>query len=60
MGDAGIDVSVASISAPGVHFGDDVAAVDLARRCNDVLAASGIRWLWISAANGTSRSLGWF
>jgi predicted TIM-barrel fold metal-dependent hydrolase len=38
MDDAGIDVAVASISAPGVHLGDDAAALDLARRCNDVLA----------------------
>jgi 6-methylsalicylate decarboxylase len=38
MDDAGIDVAVASISAPGVHLGDDAAALDLARRCNDYLA----------------------
>jgi 6-methylsalicylate decarboxylase len=36
--EAGIDVAIASISAPGVHLGDDAAAVDLARRCNDYLA----------------------
>lgn len=38
MDDAGIDVAIASISAPGVHLGDDAAALDLARRCNDCLA----------------------
>ena len=38
MDDAGIDVAVASISAPGVHLGDDSEALDLARRCNDFLA----------------------
>ena len=38
MDDAGIDVAIASISAPGVHLGDDAAARALARRCNDFLA----------------------
>jgi predicted TIM-barrel fold metal-dependent hydrolase len=38
MDDAGIDVAIASISAPGVHLGDDAAALGLARRCNDYLA----------------------
>ena len=38
MDDAGIDVAVASISAPGVHLGDDAAARALACRCNDFLA----------------------
>jgi 6-methylsalicylate decarboxylase len=38
MNDAGIDVAIASISAPGVHLGDDAEALDLARRCNDFLA----------------------
>jgi 6-methylsalicylate decarboxylase len=38
MDDAGIDVAVASISAPGVHLGNDRAATALARRCNDYLA----------------------
>ncbi|MBB5168519.1 amidohydrolase family protein [Mycobacterium sp. AZCC_0083] len=38
MDDAGIDVAIASISAPGVHLGDDAAALSLARRCNDYLA----------------------
>jgi predicted TIM-barrel fold metal-dependent hydrolase len=32
------DVAVGSISAPGVHLGDDTEALDLARRCNDCLA----------------------
>ena len=31
----GIDTSIISISAPGLHFGDDAAARDLARYCND-------------------------
>jgi predicted TIM-barrel fold metal-dependent hydrolase len=38
MDDAGIDVAIESISAPGVHLGDDARARDLARRCNDFLA----------------------
>ncbi|HWL04347.1 MAG TPA: amidohydrolase family protein [Xanthobacteraceae bacterium] len=33
-----IAASLLSISQPGVHFGDDAAAVALARRCNDYLA----------------------
>jgi 6-methylsalicylate decarboxylase len=35
---ARIDVAILSISAPGVHFGDDAAARALARRCNEYLA----------------------
>lgn len=31
----GIERSMISLSAPGVHFGDDAAAIDLARRTND-------------------------
>jgi 6-methylsalicylate decarboxylase len=38
MDDAGIDVAIASISAPGVHLGDDAQALALARQCNDFLA----------------------
>ncbi|HVN39548.1 MAG TPA: amidohydrolase family protein [Myxococcota bacterium] len=34
----GIAAAVTSISAPGVHFGDDVAARGLARRCNELSA----------------------
>jgi aminocarboxymuconate-semialdehyde decarboxylase len=35
MDDAGIDVAITSISTPGVHMGDDVAANALARRVNE-------------------------
>jgi aminocarboxymuconate-semialdehyde decarboxylase len=38
MDEAGIDLAITSISAPGVHLGDDAKARDLARRCNDVTA----------------------
>jgi predicted TIM-barrel fold metal-dependent hydrolase len=34
----GIAAAVTSISAPGVHFGDDQAARDLTRRCNEISA----------------------
>src|SRR5262249_25467420 len=34
----GIQAAVASISAPGVHFGAAAAARDLARRCNEISA----------------------
>jgi aminocarboxymuconate-semialdehyde decarboxylase len=38
MDEAGIDLAAPSISTPGVHLGDDVAAAALARRCNEYLA----------------------
>ncbi|HET6942387.1 MAG TPA: amidohydrolase family protein [Sphingomicrobium sp.] len=38
MDEAGIDVAITSISTPGVHMGDDVAARDLARRVNEFAA----------------------
>jgi 6-methylsalicylate decarboxylase len=34
----GIDVAITSISAPGVHLGDDAKARSLARRCNETSA----------------------
>jgi predicted TIM-barrel fold metal-dependent hydrolase len=34
----GIAAAVTSITSPGVHFGDDAASCDLARRCNDASA----------------------
>ncbi len=34
----GIATAIASISSPGVYFGDAVFARDLARRCNEILA----------------------
>jgi 6-methylsalicylate decarboxylase len=38
LDEAGIDVAVPSIDTSGVHFGDDAAARDLARQCNEYLA----------------------
>ncbi|HEY1428429.1 MAG TPA: amidohydrolase family protein [Candidatus Tumulicola sp.] len=38
LDDAQIDFAVSSISAPGVHVGDDAAARKLARRCNEYSA----------------------
>lgn len=38
MGGNGISSAVLSISAPGVHFGDDAAARSLARHCNEASA----------------------
>lgn len=40
----GIDQAVLSISSPGVHFGDDAAAADLARRVNDFAMEVCAKW----------------
>ena len=39
MAEAGIQRAILSISSPGVHFGDDKAAAELAREVNDAAAA---------------------
>ncbi|OBJ86349.1 amidohydrolase [Mycobacterium gordonae] len=44
MDDAGVDVAVLSLVAPGVEQLDGPAAVRLARRCNDELAAAVQRY----------------
>jgi 6-methylsalicylate decarboxylase len=38
LDDAGTQVAITSISTPGVHMGDDAAARELARRCNEFSA----------------------
>lgn len=38
MDQNGIATAIASISAPGVYFGDDTFTRDLARRCNEISA----------------------
>ena len=39
MDEAVVRTAILSISSPGVHFGDDRQAADLARACNDYAAA---------------------
>ena len=41
MDEAAVRTAVLSISSPGVHFGDDRQAVDVARECNDYAVALG-------------------
>lgn len=41
MDEARVERAVLSVSSPGVHFGDDVQARDVARECNDYAAALG-------------------
>jgi 6-methylsalicylate decarboxylase len=36
MDEAGIDKAILSVSSPGIHFGDDELARDVARHVNDV------------------------
>lgn len=38
MDEAAVRTAILSISSPGVHFGDDVQAGDIARACNDYAA----------------------
>ena len=35
MDEAGVESAILSISSPGVHFGNDLAAIELARRVNE-------------------------
>lgn len=44
MDQAGVERSIVSISSPGVHFGDDRAAAELARECNDYAAEIATRY----------------
>lgn len=41
MDEARVSRAMLSISSPGVHFGDDAQARDVARECNDYAAALG-------------------
>jgi predicted TIM-barrel fold metal-dependent hydrolase len=40
----GIAASITSVSYPGVHFGNDLEARALARRCNEMAADMAARW----------------
>ena len=39
MDEAAVQTAILSISAPGVHFGDEAQAAEVARECNDYAAA---------------------
>jgi predicted TIM-barrel fold metal-dependent hydrolase len=41
MDEANVARAILSISSPGVHFGDDAAAREIARQCNDYAATLG-------------------
>jgi predicted TIM-barrel fold metal-dependent hydrolase len=42
MNEAKVERAILSISSPGVHFGDDAAAIAIAHDCNDYAAALGV------------------
>ena len=44
MDERGIGVAITSVSSPGIHFGDDRSACELARRCNEYAADLMARW----------------
>jgi 6-methylsalicylate decarboxylase len=52
MDDAQIDVAITSTSTPGVHLGDDTAARQLARRCNEFFRCCARWWGWVRFSMG--------
>lgn len=42
MDEARVDRAILSISSPGVHFGDDAQAAEIAHDCNDYAVALGV------------------